>query len=69
MKTLTFKTNINCGGCVDKVTPILDNIKEIESWSVNTQDPNKILTIESDQLTTSELKNALEKVGFNAVEI
>lgn len=69
MKTLTFKTNINCGGCVDKVTPILDNIKKIESWSVNTQDPNKILTIESDQLTTSELKNALEKVGFNAVEI
>jgi hypothetical protein len=27
MKTLKFKTNINCGGCLAKVTPFLNEEK------------------------------------------
>ena len=29
-KTFTFKTNINCGGCIAKVTPFLDEVKGIK---------------------------------------
>ncbi len=36
MKTSKFKTNINCGGCISKITPYLDKQKGIESWEVDT---------------------------------
>ena len=41
MKTLKFKTNINCGGCVSKVTPFLNNQEGVESWEVDTVNPDK----------------------------
>ncbi len=45
MNTLKFKTNINCGGCIAKVTPFLDKAEGIASWSVDTNVPEKILTV------------------------
>ena len=66
MKTLKFKTNINCGGCISKVTPFLDKQEGIESWEVDTANPDKILTIKSDDVTEEEVKATLQKVGFKA---
>lgn len=66
MKTLKFKTNINCGGCISKVTPFLDKQEGIESWEVDTTNPDKILTIESDGATEEDVKATLQKVGFKA---
>ena len=66
MKTLKFKTNINCGGCVSKVTPFLNRQEGVESWEVDTINPNKILTIESDGATEEDVKTTLQKVGFKA---
>ena len=66
MKTLKFKTNINCGGCVSKVTPFLNKQEGIESWEVDTANPDKILTIESDGATEEDVKVTLQKVGFKA---
>ena len=31
MKTIKFKTNINCGGCISKVTPFLNKQEGVES--------------------------------------
>lgn len=64
MKTLKFKTNINCGGCVAKVTPILNTLEGIDKWTVDTTDPNKILTIDTSKITEEEIINELNKVGF-----
>jgi copper chaperone len=66
MKTLKFKTNINCGNCVSKVTPILNQEFNIISWSVNTADPEKILTVETEGLTEEEIKTLINKAGFEA---
>ncbi|AFL82606.1 copper chaperone [Aequorivita sublithincola DSM 14238] len=66
MKTLKFKTNINCGGCVSKVTPFLNKQKGVESWEVDTANPDKILTIESDGASEEDIKATLQKVGFKA---
>ncbi|WP_339667001.1 heavy-metal-associated domain-containing protein [Maribacter arcticus] len=66
MKTLKFKTNINCGGCVSKVSPLLNNQKGVESWEVDTANPDKILTIESDGATEEDVQATLQKVGFKA---
>lgn len=63
-KTFTFKTNINCGGCIAKVTPSLDEVKGISNWNVDTENKNKILTVVSDGITESEVIDTVQKAGF-----
>jgi copper chaperone len=64
MKTLQFKTNINCGGCVARVTPRLNEIKGIVSWKVDTDNPDKILTVETEMPDDANIIEAVKKVGF-----
>jgi len=64
MKTLQFKTNINCGGCIKAVTPTLNHEAGAGNWQVDTANPDKILTVNSDQLTAAQVMQAVEKAGF-----
>ena len=66
MKILKFKTNINCSGCVSKVTPFLVKQEGITSWEVDTNDPHKILTVASNTATEEDVKMTLQKIGFTA---
>lgn len=65
MSTLQFKTNINCGGCIARVTPKLNETKGIKSWKVDTEDPDKILTVETETLDSGNIVEVVKKVGFN----
>jgi copper chaperone len=65
MTTLRFKTNINCGGCIARVTPRLNEVKGIASWKVDTDNPDKILTVETETLSNEPIIEAVKKVGFN----
>ncbi|MAN29526.1 MULTISPECIES: heavy-metal-associated domain-containing protein [Mesonia] len=69
MKTLKFKTNINCGGCVSKVTPFLNKQDGVERWEVDTDNPDKILTVESNGATDEDIETTLKKIGFKAEKI
>lgn len=70
METLKFKTNIKCGGCIATVTPFLNNIPEITKWEVDTDNPEKILTVEaSDELNAETIVNTLEKAGYIATAL
>lgn len=70
METLKFKTNIKCGGCIATVTPALNTLEGIAKWEVDTANPDKILTVESDNgLTAKEIINALKTKGYNAEKI
>ena len=64
MKTLQFKTNINCGGCIKAVTPTLNQQAGAGNWQVDTANPDKILTVKSDQLTAAQVVQAIEQAGF-----
>jgi copper chaperone len=66
MTILKFKTNINCGGCVAKVTPFLNKQEGVASWKVDTENPDKILTVESTGTTATEVITTLQKIGFKA---
>lgn len=66
MKTLSFKTNINCGNCLAKVTPVLNAESSIESWKVDLEDPERTLTVETDTLSAEEVKKTVLKSGFLA---
>lgn len=59
-----FKTNINCSGCVAKVTPHLNEVKGIERWNVDTNNPDKVLTVETDALSEQEIKDVVTEAGF-----
>ncbi len=62
---LQFKTTINCGGCVAKVKPILDAEKDIEKWSVDTENPDKILTVEGAAVVEDAIVELIEDLGFD----
>nr|WP_294791054.1 cation transporter [uncultured Mucilaginibacter sp.] len=67
METLKFKTNIKCGGCIAAVTPTLDTLQGVTKWDVDTANPDKILTVTSDEgLTENEVISALKAKGYNA---
>lgn len=61
-----FKTNINCGGCIAKIAPYINANKGIQKWKVDTANPAKILTIETENLSGDEVKQIVETAGFKA---
>jgi copper chaperone len=63
METLKFKTNINCGGCIAKVTPALNETVGEGNWQVDTSVPEKILTVKGETTADSIIKR-VESVGF-----
>ena len=65
MQTLKFKTNINCGGCIKAVTPALNGEKAIQSWQVDTDNPDKILTLSTD-LSAAQVEALIAEAGFEA---
>ena len=66
MKQYQFKTNINCGGCVAKVTPVLNSNPDVKEWKVDTANPAKVLTVETQNLKEDDIKAIVAKAGFKA---
>ncbi len=69
METLKFKTNINCGGCIAKVTPFLDKADGIEKWEVDTENPQKILTVETSLLKSEDVIKIINDAGYKAEKV
>jgi copper chaperone len=70
METLKFKTNIKCGGCIATVTPALDSLKGVDKWEVDTNNPDKILTIKtSSGLSSGSVIGTLKEKGYSAERI
>ena len=69
MNKYQFKTNIKCSGCVATITPHLNEEKAIRKWEVDTLNPDKILTIEADNVNEDQLRNIVEKAGFKAESV
>jgi copper chaperone CopZ len=65
MKTIRFKTNIKCGGCIAKVTDNLNSATGNNRWQVDITNPDKILTVETEA-DANTIKEAVEKAGFKA---
>ncbi len=69
MKTIELKTNIMCGSCIAKVTPVLNEAFGEANWKVDTQNPKKILTVAAGDTDKNEVIKAVEKAGFKAEEL
>lgn len=66
MKQYQFKTNIKCGGCIAVVTPYLNANNEIKNWSVDTNNPDKILTVETENLSNEAISQIVKSAGYQA---
>ena len=64
MKTIKFKTNIHCGGCIKSVTPFLNNLDNVDAWKVDLDDSNKILEVSLDDDNETAVLEAVKKAGF-----
>ncbi|WP_243392562.1 heavy-metal-associated domain-containing protein [Solitalea longa] len=66
---LKFKTNIKCTGCIATITPELNGLKEVKHWEVDLASTDKVLTVEGENIQSSQVKDALKSVGYQAEEI
>ena len=69
MKTLKFKTNIECSNCEARVKPFLDKKEGITSWQVDTDSADKVLTVETDSLEAKDIIKTIKRTGFVAEEM
>jgi copper chaperone len=68
MKTLKFKTNINCSACVEKAKPFLESVDHIQTWEVDTANPEKILTVKGDGIKAEQVVENVKKAGYKIEE-
>ncbi len=66
METLKFKTTIKCSGCLEKVTPHLNEVSGIENGKSISRTPTKVLVVESNGATEEDVVATLDKIGFKA---
>ena len=67
--TVKFKTNINCGNCINSVTPFLNEVDNIDLWKVDTNNPDKILEVQLDDQNKNTIIEAVKKAGFEIEEL
>lgn len=64
-----FKTTLKCSGCVAKVTPLLNSLKDVVEWSVDLKDPDRVLTVSLKTGDTHSVKKAIEGAGYKVEEV
>ncbi len=69
MAKYKFKTSLKCNGCIQTITPFLNGASGIEHWEVDLTNNDKILTVESFNLTEAELIAIINKAGYKAEKI
>jgi len=61
MRTLRFKTNLKCAGCMYAIKPYMDEIEAIQSWDVDLNSPNKIVEVVTASADPEEIRKAIER--------
>lgn len=69
MKTVKYKTNINCNGCINAVTPYLNELENIDLWKVDVNHPDKILEVILEDNEEKAVENTVIKAGFKIEKI
>jgi len=69
MSEARFKTTIQCNGCLSKVTPKLNEFLEEQSWSVDLESDDRILTVNDDNVSLDAVVSAVKSVGFEIEEL
>jgi copper chaperone len=66
MKTLQFKSNIKCAGCISAVQNDLNNLEGVSRWEVDITHPDKMLKVESETGDAQAVVDTLAALGYKA---
>jgi copper chaperone CopZ len=73
MKTIKFKSSLKCSGCVSAIKPFMDSVPEIDSWSVDLNNPDKVIEIhtlkEYDNSLSDKISKGISKIGYTTEKI
>jgi copper chaperone len=61
---IRFKTNLKCAGCVRAITPGLESLNAVENWSVDLDQPEKILEVEAQSDISEMVIESVKKAGY-----
>lgn len=69
MKILIFKTSVKDKTDLQLLTPILNKIVTDGHWTIDLNDHDKILRIESNKIVKETICKPLNGLGFKCVEL
>ena len=69
MKTLKFKTNAKCGGCVAAIGEKLNKLMASDAWSIDLKDPNKVLTVSAEVAPDAIISAVTKKAGKEKISL
>lgn len=69
MKVLVFKTNLRFKKQINAVTPHINNLQGIARWNVDLDDIDKVLRIESTDLSPRSVEATLQQAGYFCEEL
>ena len=64
METIRFKTNLKCGGCIKAITPGLESLNIIDTWSVDLENPDRVLEIKVPVDVSEQVIESVKKAGY-----
>ena len=69
MEVLVFKTNLRFKKQINAVTPHINNLHGITRWNVDLDDIDRVLRIESDNLSPRKVEVTLQQAGYFCEEL
>ncbi|WP_166384605.1 MULTISPECIES: heavy-metal-associated domain-containing protein [unclassified Polaribacter] len=69
MTTVKYKTNIHCGSCIKSVTPVLNDLDNLDFWKVDLEHDDKVLEVKLDDEDKESVLKAVKSAGFEIEEI
>ena len=70
MEEIKLKTTIKCSGCIATATPFLNAAVGENNWTVDVQNPDKVLTIKNGHSISPEnVIKAVQVAGFKAEKL
>jgi hypothetical protein len=59
-----YKTNLRCSGCVSTIAPVFDAALGVKHWAADVDSPDKVLTVEGDDVSAARVGPLLGKAGY-----
>ena len=69
MEILVFKTNLKNFIQARKLYPLLNAVKGILNWNIDWEDNDKILRLETINISPRYVENVLQQAGFDCREL
>lgn len=66
---IVLRTNINNVSALSMVAGTLNAHPQIRRWTIDLEDKDNVLRIESDTLTTKDIITTLQEAGYEAEDL